>query len=551
MAFLCALSEPNRGQRFELRERESLLGRHPDCHVVIDVSQISRHHALIKFDGKDYFVEDLGSRNFTYLNGKKLEPKDGPQRISDGDRLTICDRIFTFMATDSPQPGTGVLFVDDDSQSDNSTIMSKVGISSSGNSVQLSASPEVKLSALLEINRNLSRALALDEVLPTVLNSLFKIFIQADRGFIALREKDGTLVPRWTRPWREDASETVRVSRTIVNQVMETQEAVLSADAAMDDRFKMSESIVDFRIRSMMCVPLIDSDGQSIGVVQIDTLKQNKRFQQEDLEVLAAVASQASIAIDNAQMHERVLMQQLVERDLELAHEVQHSFLPDHCPEVGGYEFFDYYRPALQVGGDYFDYVVLPDQRVAVIVADVVGKGVAAALLMAKLSAEARYCLASANHASEAITMLNRRLCRLNVDRFVTAIIAVLQPGTHRVEIANAGHMPPLHRDASGQVSEPGDRETGLPLGIRDQTEYQQAEIDLTRGGSLTLYTDGLNEAADDEGNLYGVERLRAKVLKATGLPRVLGQSIVDDVHQFVGQGDQSDDMCLVTFGRV
>ena len=144
---------------------------------------------------------------------------------------------------------------------------------------------------------------------------------------------------------------------------METQEGILSADVMMDEEFNKAQSIADFRIRSMMCAPLIDSLGNSMGVLQIDTVKQSKRFQQEDLEVLLAVASQAGIAIDNAQMHESALRQRVIERDLELANEVQHGFLPDSRPDVAGYEFFDFYRPANQVGGDYFDYLRLPDGR--------------------------------------------------------------------------------------------------------------------------------------------------------------------------------------------
>ena len=290
----------------------------------------------------------------------------------------------------------------------------------------------------------------LDEVLPQVLNSLFKIFVQADRGFIALRDVEGTLVPRWSRAWREDVAETIRVSRTIVNKVMETHEGILSADVMLDEEFNKSQSIADFRIRSMMCAPLLDSLGESMGVLQIDTIKQSKRFQQEDLEVLLAVASQAAVAIDNAQLHERALLQRVLDRDLELAREVQHGFLPDTRPDVAGYEFFDFYRPANHVGGDYFDYIYLPDGRLAVIVADVVGKGVAAALLMAKLSGEARFCLASADDAAEAFTMLNDRLCRLHLDRFVTAVLLLLDPRTHVVSLTNAGHMAPILRRARG-----------------------------------------------------------------------------------------------------
>ncbi len=159
--------------------------------------------------------------------------------------------------------------------------------------------------------------------------------------------------------------ERVRISRTIVNQVMASKEAILSADAASDTRFETSQSIADLRIRSVMCVPLIDSEGQPLGAIQIDTLDQRHRFQQDDLDVLASVASQAAIAVDNAQMHENALKQQSAsQRDLELAHKVQRGLLPSQPPRwPSNYHFFDFYESANQVGGDYYDYIELPGHR--------------------------------------------------------------------------------------------------------------------------------------------------------------------------------------------
>jgi serine phosphatase RsbU (regulator of sigma subunit) len=458
---------------------------------------------------------------------------------------------YVFHSSDPPPPNGGILFVDDDIESSSSTIMSKVGVSSAHGAVQLTASPEAKLNALLEINRSLGRALVLDEVLPQVLNSLFKIFVQADRGFIALRNPDGTLIPRWSRAWREDATETIRVSRTIVNKVMESQEGILSADVMMDEEFNKAQSIADFRIRSMMCAPLLDSLGNSMGVMQIDTVKQSKRFQQEDLEVLLAVASQAGIAIDNAQMHELALRQRVMERDLELANEVQHRFLPDTRPDVSGYEFFDFYRPANQIGGDYYDYLRLPDGRLGVIVADVVGKGVAAALLMAKLSAEARFCLAPGGNAAQAVNMLNERLCELHLDRFVTAVIVLLDPRRHEVSIANAGHMAPILRTKDGKVTEPSSNEAGLPLGIDQDLKYEETKVHLAPGESLTMYTDGLNEAVSEAGEYFTIDRIRKRIEATSGLPSIVGDAVIQEVCGFIGQGSQSDDMCLVTLGRL
>ena len=157
----------------------------------------------------------------------------------------------------------------------------------------------------------------------------------------------------------------------------------------------MAESIVDFHIRSMICAPLVDRDGNSLGVIQLDTLDPRNRFKKDDLDVLVSVACQAAFAVENAQLHEAAMHDQAIRRELAVAHEVQRGFLPSAAPRIPEYDFFEFYEPANQLGGDYYDYVELPGGRLAVVVADVSGKGISASLLMAKLSAETRYCLAS------------------------------------------------------------------------------------------------------------------------------------------------------------
>jgi serine phosphatase RsbU (regulator of sigma subunit) len=570
MFYLQANNGPQAGRKYELKGEKHILGRHPDCDIVIEVGAVSRNHCQAVRDGNGYAIEDLGSRNGTFVNDEP-EKISGRRLLRLGDLVRVCEVSFTFQ-TDAPQPaspssggtaagltrtidgaGLGAFLSDDEGATPNSTIMSKLDVSSSSRGgLHVSASAEVKLAALIEITQNLSRVLALDEVLPQVLKSLFKIFVQADRGFIVMLTPDGKLVPRWVKLRREDANDTLRISRTIIRHVMETKEAILSADAASDERFEMSQSIADFRIRSMMCAPLVDSEGRSFGALQIDTLDQRKRFQPEDLELLVSTASQAAIAIQNAQMHENALKQREVERDMELAREVQHGFLPDRKPDLAGYDFYHYYQPAEQIGGDYFDYVSLPDGRLAIIVADVVGHGVAAALLMAKLSAEARYCLFSEATPAIAVTRLNERLSALNIQRFVTMILVVLDPAKHSAIVVNAGHMAPLHRRINGTIEEPGEAIAGLPLGVTDALGYEQMEFDIQAGESFTLYTDGVNESIDAAGGFYTIDRMREHVRKLGGGPiDVLGQSLIEDVRKFLGKAPQNDDMCLVCVSRM
>ena len=188
-----------------------------------------------------------------------------------------------------------------------------------------------------------------------------------------------------------------------------------------------------------------------------------------------------------------------------MAHEVQRGFLPSAAPRIPEYDFFDFYEPASQLGGDYYDYIELPGGRLAVVVADVSGKGISASLLMAKLSAETRYCLASEPEPAQAMARLNRAFCDSGwEDRFVTMVLAVLDPRRHEVTIVNAGHLPPLWRRGPGAVEPVAEAEAGLPLGVDRDVDYAPCTLPLAPGESLVLYTDGITEAMNAKDELYG-----------------------------------------------
>ena len=185
--------------------------------------------------------------------------------------------------------------------------------------------------------------------------------MQADRGFIVLQQgEDGPLIPKAVKYRRDEDDDTIRISSTVVRQVMSSREAILSADAATDPKFAMSESIADFRIRSLMCAPLVASEGRPLGVIQIDTLDQRSRFQEDDLEVLASVASQAAFAVENAQLHQQALQQQPCSAIWRWPTPCNKGFLPEKPPEFEATTSSISTRAANQVGGDFFDYVPLP-----------------------------------------------------------------------------------------------------------------------------------------------------------------------------------------------
>ena len=255
--------------------------------------------------------------------------------------------------------------------------------------------------------------------------------------------------------------------------------------------------------------------------------------------------------VESAQLHETTLRQNRIERDLVLAQRVQQGLLPSARPNIDGYHFFDYYEPANEVGGDSYDYVPLPGGRLAVVLADVSGKGIAAALLMAKFSGEVRYLLASHEAPHEAVTHINRTMDTVGwEDRFVTFVLAVVDPSQNRVTMVNAGHMPPLLRKADGSVVPISDEQTGPPLGVDFDHQYEPCDISLGPGEQLVLFTDGFSEAMNAGLELYGLARLETAVGSDLSDPDGLGSYILDDVRRFVSGHRQSDDMCMVCFGR-
>ena len=565
MAKLRILQGGQAGKEFPLGEGDYVLGRSPDCDVVLDVAAVSRHHATFFGSGGRYSLKDMGSRNGTYVNGHRVE---GEQLMRDGDQVTVCDVLLQFIGDErtdltgmgmgssllTPKDaleamGRGVSLQDEGT----SSIMATVDITRGGTaSWQLSAKPEAQLQAMVEISNNLSQTLSVKEILPKILDSLFKIFVQADRGFIVMRpEPEAPLVPVASKARRESDEENMRISRTIVEQALESQQAILSADATADERFSQAQSITDFQIRSLICAPMIASNGDPLGVIQIDTRDQRSRFTDQDLHVLASVASQASVAMDNARMHEEAVRQQALQRDLEVAREMQQALLPSSSPTVPGYYFFEFYESAYQVGGDYYDYVMLPEGRFAIVLGDVAGKGVSAAIIMAKLSSDVRFWLASEPNAAKALGQINAAFSRHSWDdRFVTMVVAVVDPATHRLTLVNAGHMPPMLRNAVGEVKEIGGDEAGLPIGVLDDFEYEACQLDLQPGDLLTAFTDGFSEAMNSNRDLFGIERL-AEVLSNTDVAmEEMGPHVLSEVRSFAGGFPQSDDMCLVCLGR-
>jgi serine phosphatase RsbU (regulator of sigma subunit) len=358
-------------------------------------------------------------------------------------------------------------------------------------------------------------------------------------------------VPRWTKLRPGTPARQIRISRAIVTKVMESQQAILSADISADRRFDQTESVFGTANRSVMCAPLVDLEGRSFGVLQLDAADAQRAFSDDDLELLAAVAIQTSIAIENARLHERVSRQQNVECQRDFADRLQQSLLPNRAPELPGYSFFQYYRPAAMTGGDSYDYVSMYDGRLMAFMADVTGQGPAATVLIARLALEIRSSLLISSHPADMMRNLNRALfAHLPQDHFVKLAAVELVPASGDLTIVNAGNQTPWLCTMDGLIHPVGQGQAGLPLGVDYDTDYPETRLVLPTGGALALYSDGTAQATDAAGTAYGLERLRGRVAAARGRAAEIGERVVEDVRQFIGVTAQHDDICLVCIGR-
>ncbi len=543
---------------------ETSIGRQktpPDeCDIVIDDGKqaISRKHAVISHGQGKFFVESLG-RNGTLLNNKLVE---GKMPIKHEDRLKICDFLFRFhdeaLATPPQLPDHLKPLFPEMADGEGTGEMTTIQHTVNRNAAQqfLEVQPTERLRALLEISTTLSKTLELEPLLPQILDTLFGVFRQADRCFVIQIDDAGRTYAKAFKARRSGMDD--RFSKTIVRRCLEQMQAYLSEDASSDANLGSAQSIAEFRIRSVMCVPLATSDGKPLGALQLDTQDITKKFREDDLKLLTIVGNLASVAVEKAQNHAMLMLREKALREIELAKLVQLGFLPQTLPQVPGYEFFGFYSAAQTIGGDYYDFIPLPGGLLAVVLGDVAGKGVPAALLMAKLSAEARFAMLTQSEPHKAIGILNNQLFRGIGDRFVTLAALVLNPVTHRVIIVNAGHVnPQRYRCGDGDFSEAIDTErTGLPLGVMEGFEFESVTVTLEAGDSLLIFTDGVSDAMSPDGELFEMERVTKAVLPDSVIaadmrPKSIGERVVAAVRKHAAGRAQNDDIALVCFGRV
>jgi len=548
MATLVLVNRPNADQHFPLTDVPLIIGRNPDCTAVLASPAVSREHARIFRKGDQYYLQDLRSQNKTFLNNQEVPPNK-PVPLYHYDRIRICDCWFLFYDGTPPDPGAEIT---DFAEENSSTIVSVVDSDSPNSKRIIESQPAVRLKILLDLTNQLSRALDPEKVLPEVLESLFKVFTQAEYGFFIERDEDRHLHRRIVKARRALDPSRARYSRSIVHKCLDSGQALLIEDAQTGQNVPITDSITANQICSSIIAPLRTGAGELFGIMQLYTQNQDKRITREDLELLVAVCNQVGLALDNLRLHRETVEMERRLYDLKTAADVQKSFLPLRLPVVPGYEFYAYYQPAREVGGDLYTFVPLPNNRLAIAIGDVAGKGMPAALLMARVISEIPYAVTSAADPAAAVAHLNELLLDSMTDQFVTFLLIILDTAEHSLTIVNAGHPPLMVRRGSGAVEEyPHVDDTGVPLGVRADASYSTCRLTVDAGDCIFLCTDGIVEAQNPLGELFGMARIRRALAAAPMIPQDLGSRVLDAVTRHsTAFGEQHDDITLVCLGR-
>ncbi|MBQ9128735.1 MAG: SpoIIE family protein phosphatase, partial [Thermoguttaceae bacterium] len=501
-----------------IRSDEIVVGRHPYCDVVLNNNAVSREHVRILRRRDGVYVEDLQSRNGAWVNGVKISE---PTRIYSRDSIQVGDATLVFYS-DSPlalreavrsERARANSLCWRDGEQDRPNITSELTINSSsfcgdGLASRRTAAEyereirllEERVRVLLDFARILGKADDISDLTPRFLTNILRLFPSADSACVLAPDAKESTAKRPVlklvhyKRRDEESDEPFRVSRAIVKHVVATRSAVVSDAAFEDSRFDSSESVVRSHICSVMAAPICDiATNEILGVIQIDARRNGRRFEQDELKLLVAVANQIAVYMENQNYRDARLREKMERREMEFATQVQRGFLPVELPKVENYDFYDYYCPAKFVGGDYFDYVPLPDGRLAILLGDVSGKGISASLLMAKLSSEARYGLLLEKNYAAVMERLNRVYSENHRwgDRFVTFVLAILEPATGTLRVYNAGHLYPMVAKTNGTVEFIGEGRNGFPLGIVPDATYEETVYPLAPGDAVALMSDG------------------------------------------------------------
>lgn len=507
--------------------------------------RLSRNHLVFERRGDLWTVRDLGSKNGTYVNDNRIS---GEHPLTEGDVITAGELTMRLASAASSGTGHSVMIVGDETDDSghpfSKTVVTDLSAFLKGPSSSLEQPGVVQkqMEALVRAGRELAGLRPINELFDLILD-LSLSAVSARRGVLMLLE-GGELVPKAAK------GDNFRISKAVCEQVMQQRKSLLVKDTQFEQALMASHSIAAESVKSLIAVPL-QTNNDVIGLIYLDTPHIIAPFTEEDLSLLTVMANVAAIRLEHARLAVVEQAERLMQRDLEQAAEIQRGLLPMEIPQAPGLEVAGFNEPCRTVGGDYYDFFPYPDGKLAVVLADVAGKGMPAALMMSGLHARTHLLLEEPTPPGAFLTRLNRAMvgfCPAN--RFITMAAVLIDPLSGDVLYSSAGHNPAILIRGNGNVELIKD--SGLILGILKVASYEDRRVTLEDGDMLVLYSDGITEATrEGQDEEFGENRL-CRVLSANAhLP---ASQLVDVVlrarNYFTDGAPNFDDATLVIVRR-
>jgi len=543
------ISGPNGSPtRVELRNPTLSLGRSAENDLAYPEDPwLSRSHLSFEQNDGDWFVRDCASRNGTVVNATSLKER---HKLKAGDRIYAGHLTIEIRESASEPRKPVISFVprEEEKITREATLLTSLdkvldkAAASDHDARDASLNTSRVVRALIHAGQELAGHSPLEKLF-TIILKLALSAVDAKRGVILTLE-EGELVVR--------ASEGAgfSISTAVRDRVLREKCSLLISDAQVDDALRQQKSIVMHRVRSMMAVPLQTGD-RVIGLIYVDNSTFIRPFSQEDLDLLTVMANVAAIRIEHARLAEVEQAEKLMELELSQASEIQQTLLPTEAPLYEGYDLAGYNLPCRTVGGDYYDFVPYKDGRLALVVGDVSGKGLPAALLMSSLQARVQMLRETNPDPGTAVTILNRSLAeRCPLGKFITFFYALLDVKSGLLKYSNAGHNYPLLLRAGGSVEQLSG--SGMVMGIFPSVYYEVREIKLEPGDLLALYSDGVTEASTAKGVEFGEDGLTQFLSerKSESCSQIVA-SLADHVRRWRGSSSFSDDFTIVLARRL
>ena len=403
----------------------------------------------------------------------------------------------------------------------------------------------IELSTIVEATKRLNSTLDLAELLNIILQ-LTTRHTGAERGTVFLVDRERGEIWSLVGLGLETHEIRLPTSRGIAGWVAEHAETVNLEDAYADPRFESEVDIrLGYRTRSLLCLPIRSKSGETIGVLQLLN-KKSGPFTHADENLLRAISDHVALALENAQLHRDLLHKQRMERDLALARSIQLGLLPERPPVLEGFELGVAHRPSLEVGGDYYDFIALAPDTILTVVADVEGKGVGSAMVMANLQATLHALLAHLHSLERLVESLNdMMLADTRGQKFMTMFVGLLDQPRRTLHYVNAGHVQPAVVRVNGDVEYL--TEGGMVVGLFAGVRYERGHVKLHPGDVVVFCTDGITEANNSSEEEFGTQRLVELVTRERHLPaQEIVQAVMTSVDTFSRGGTHEDDRVIL-----